>query len=374
VPYVVGGVQPYGLPGADCYIFRYSNIRGWADIAATGMFRSVVWDEIQELRNGEATNKGEAAAVFADNAALRLGLTATPIYNYGSEIFHVMRFIEPGVLGEFAEFVREWCHRKGNHWIVNDPDALGTYLREQHLAVRELRSGRRVNKIVREVPYDEEAERSSLELARVLAIKTTTGTWNERGQAALELDALARHTTGVAKARGVAGVARIFLENGIPIILAGWHRDVYDIWLEELKEFGPVMFTGSENAKQKDAAKHAFAAGRTDLFLISLRSGTGLDGLQQRCSTVLVGEYDWSPKVIEQLIGRVDRPGQTAEEVTAVFCHANGGSDPLMVGVLGLKASQARGITDPLAGVEHVYSDESRIKALAELYLRRSGP
>ena len=43
-----------------------------------------------------------------------------------------------------------------------------------------------------------------------------------------------------------------------------------------------------------------------------------------------------------------------------------------MVGLLGLKASQAAGIVDPLTGVSQIYSDESRIRQLAKQYLERA--
>jgi hypothetical protein len=368
-PHVIEVTRPYPLPEADVYIFRYSNVHGWVDVAATGKFRSVVYDEIQELRHGGLTEKGKACAVFSEHAELRLGLSATPIYNQGAEIWDVMQFIEPGALGSYNEFLREWCGVKG---VVTEPEALGTYLREQHLVLREVRSGRPVNTIVREVPYDEKVEAQSAALARQLALTVMRGTFVERGQAARELDLLLRQITGVAKAKHVAAFVRLLLEAGTPVVLAGWHREVYDIWLEELAEFKPVMYTGSETTKHKDEAKRAFCAGETDLFIISLRSGSGLDGLQQRCSTVVIGELDWSPQVHAQLIGRVDRPGQTAEECTAIYLHADGGSDPLMVSLLGLKASQSAGIVDPLRGVATVYSDESRIRQLAEAYLSRA--
>lgn len=368
--HIINGTKPYDLPEADLYIFRYSNIAGWVDIAATGLFKSVVFDEIQELRTGTRTQKGKAAEVFSTKASrLKLGLSATPIYNYGDEIFPIVEAIEPGALGSRDDFIREWCVSRGSKWVVADPDALGTYLREQHIMLRRVRQGRPVNTIVQEVPYDEAVAAEAEDLARALAIKVTTGSFSERGQAARELDILARQVTGVAKARHVAAFVRMLVEDGTPVLLAGWHREVYDIWLEALGDLKPVMYTGTETPTAKERAKTAFVSGETDLMIISLRSGAGLDGLQFRCATVVVGELDWSPKVHEQLIGRVDRPGQVAEEVTAIYCHADNGSDPLIINTLGLKASQARGITDPLAGVEHVYSDESRIRMLAEKIL-----
>ena len=44
----------------------------------------------------------------------------------------------------------------------------------------------------------------------------------------------------------------------------------------ELAEFRPVLYTGTESAKQKSDAKRAFIVGETDLFMMSLRSGAGL--------------------------------------------------------------------------------------------------
>lgn len=67
--HVIQSTQPYPPPDVDAYIFRYSNQWGWVDIAATGRFRSVIFDEVQNLRHGRGTQKGRAADVFARNAA-----------------------------------------------------------------------------------------------------------------------------------------------------------------------------------------------------------------------------------------------------------------------------------------------------------------
>jgi SNF2 family DNA or RNA helicase len=366
-PHIVKGTRPYDLPAADVFIFKYSNIAGWVDVAASGAFRTVIYDEIQELRRGNASDKGCAAAVFTAKADLRMGLSATPIYNFGDEIFHVMEFIVPGALGLPHDFYREWCSAGRE---VKNPDALGTYLREKHLMLRRLRTGAPINTITIEVPYDEKVEAEHASLARMLAVRVISGSFVQRGQAARELDMLMRKMTGLAKARHVAAYVRILLEAGEPVLLAGWHRDVYDIWLEDLAVFDPVLYTGSETPKQKDAAKAAFIEGRTNLMMISLRSGAGLDGLQKRSHTVVFGELDWSPKIHEQVIGRLDRPGQT-EQVTAIFLHTGGGSDPLVINLLGLKASQAKGIVDPLSAPQRVHTDESRIRLLAEQFLAR---
>lgn len=366
---------PYDLPEADVYLFRYSQIGGWADVFAQGLFRTAIFDEPQELRTGQITAKGRAAKVLGDHATWCLGLTATPIYNYGKDIFNVMAVLNPEILGDFGDFHREFVNPFSG--MLRDPKALGTYLREQYAFLRRTKADvggelPPVNRIVDVVSYDEDRVRSVEALARQLAIRATTGAFVERGSAARELDLLVRQATGVAKARGVADVVRILVEGGEPVLLMGWHREVYDIWKDRLGDLRPVMYTGSESPAQKAAAKQAFVGGETDLMFMSLRSAAGLDGLQARCSTIVFGELDWSPGIHHQCIERLDREGQT-KPVMALFLVAEDGSDPPMMELLGLKASEARGVLDPSLGVEVVQSDETRLQALIQRYLSKRG-
>lgn len=370
--HAVTKASPYDLPPADIYVFRYSQVAGWADVFGQGLFKTAVFDEPQELRTGTHTAKGRACKVLADHASHRLGLTATPIYNYGAEIWNVMRFIAPDALGDYQDFIREYC---GYGTRLADPKALGTYLREQHVFLRRTKADvggelPPVNRIVDTVDYDQREVQSIEETARRLAVRATTGLFAERGSAARELDLLVRQATGIAKARHVADVVRILVEGGEPVVLFGWHREVYRIWCERLADLRPAMYTGTESGAQKAAAAQAFITGNTDLLIMSLRSAAGLDGLQARCSTAVFGELDWSPGIHHQCIERFDREGQT-RPVMALFLVAEDGSDPPMMEILGLKSSEARQVLDPSLGIDTVHSDESRLRALVQRYLRR---
>lgn len=370
--HIIKGTTPYSLPPANLYLFKYSNIAGWTDIFGEGFFKAVIFDEGHELRGGTGTAKGKAAKVLADNTLIRMVMSGTPIFNYGSEIFAIMKFVDPEVLGGWNEFVIEWCKPgPGSKWLVKDPQALGSYLRESQVFLRRLRQGRPINKLVVDVDYDEGVAEASVDLAVKLAIKATTASFTERGQAARELDALARLVTGVAKAKSVAAYVRMLVEAGRPTILFGWHRDCYDIWNEELADLKPVMFTGSESVKQKEKAKQAFLAGDTDLCIMSLRSGEGTDGLQKRCATVVFGELDWSPGVHAQGIGRVDRPGQEADVIDVIYLVTNEGSDPVVMRVNAIKGDQSNGIIDLGIGPVEVQADQTRLQQLAKHYLEK---
>ncbi len=351
------------------YISRYTCLAGWSDFSATGFFKSVIFDEIQDLRHNN-TEKYGGASSLCNHTERALGLSATPIYNYGNEIFNIGNLISPGCLGTHYEFTREWCP---NGKVVTDPHALGTYLREKHIMLRRTREevGRElpeINKLIYTVGYDEEEVKHQEERAVRMAIRTTAGSFMERGMAARELNIFVRHLTGVSKAKDVAAFVKMFMEDGEPLVLAGWHRDVYDIWMQELKEYNPVMYTGSESPSQKDEAVRKFTNGETKLFIISLRSGIGLDGLQHICKTVVYGELDPSPKVHSQLTARVDRDGQK-HQVTEIYLVSDFGSDPVIMDILGVKSSQSFGILNPGAEMGDQFSDDTWVKKLAQQFL-----
>jgi len=302
-----------------------------------------------------------------------MGLTATPIYNYGDEMWHIMQFIDEAALGSWDEFSREWCHVVGSKWRITDPKALGTYMREQHVLLRRTKADvglqlPKVSRIVEHIDYDQKAVAAVDDMARMLAIKATSGSFIERGSAARDLDVMMRQTTGVAKAKSVAMFARLLVEAGEPVIIWGWHREVYEIWNKELSDLNPAMYTGSETAGKKDKELQRFLNKETDILFMSLRSGAGVDEIQHRCSTGIFGELDWSPGIHQQCIWRLDREGQQ-NPVTAFFLVTDDGSDPPMMDVLGIKSSEASQIIDPYLGVQVVDTDTTHLRRLVERYL-----
>lgn len=372
--HIVKKGKPYDLPPADVYVFRVTSIAGWSTIFATGLFKAVIYDEPQSLRTGSSTAKGHAAKILSENVLYKLGLTATPIYNYGTEMWNVMQFIDDQVLGSWEDFYREWCNDKGR---ITDPKALGTYMREQHAMLRRLKGDvgqelPKVSRIVEHVEHDAKVVASAEALARHLALRATTGSFRERGEATRELDMMMRKITGVAKAPAVARFVEILVEAGEKVVLWGWHRDVYDIWLKHFERAGlkPVMYTGSETASKKGRHLDDFLHGDANPLIMSLRSGAGVDGLQHVCSVGVYGELDWSPGIHQQCLWRIDREGQT-KPVSAFFLVTDDGSDPPIMDVLGIKASEATGIVDPHLGVQVVDNDDSNLRTLVKRYLDR---
>jgi SNF2 family DNA or RNA helicase len=366
----------------DVLIMGYAKLRGWGNHLA-GRIRTVIFDEAQELRRTDS-DKYLAAAQIADGAGYRVGLTATPVYNYGGEIHNVMSVLCPDALGSREEFAREWCNGLWSDKVaVDDPAGLSVYLRDQGLMIR-----RTVKDVGRELPHGEAVKiphsiesdgdvferlaADAIDLAQMIVARSATKQelWQARG----EFDWKLRQATGIAKAPYVAEFVKLLLDSEQKVILFGWHRAVYDIWADRLQEHDPVFYTGEESPAQKQRAKERFL---TDddcrIFVMSLRSGAGLDGLQHNCRVGVFGELDWSPAMHDQCIGRYARDGQL-EEALAYFLVSDHGADPAMAEVLEAKRQQQDPLLDPDAPLFQQAPDVGdRVALLAEQILAKRG-
>jgi hypothetical protein len=380
--HVIRKGTPYELPrflnrGPDVVLINYHKLTGWADVLSK-YAKSVVFDEIQELRHEESA-KYSAAQAIAGACRFRLGLSATPIYNYGGEIYNVLNILSPGCLGTWAEFTNEWCIGIGSNMKISAPKAFGAYAREHFLLIRHTREevGRELPQVIR-IPHRIGSDRSALdsvensaaELARII-LRQGESVRGEKMQASERFNNILRQATGIAKAPYVADFVRLLVESGEKVVLCGWHREVYSIWQSKLRDLDPIMYTGTETASEKGLAKETFQKRDARILILSLRSGAGLDGLQEVAGTIVFGELDWSPGVHEQCIGRLHRDGQK-RSVAAYFLVAEDGSDPVIAEALGLKREQIEGIRNPHHDlIEKLDASGDRMKKLAEFYLQR---
>jgi SNF2 family DNA or RNA helicase len=368
--------NPGGLP--DVIVTNYHKLNGWAG-ELKGKIKTVIFDEIQELCHTES-QKYHAAEHIAAHADLRMGLSATPIHNYGGEIYNVLNILRPWALGHWSEFAQEWCggFTDRGKAAIKDPKAFGSYAREAGLMLRRTRSdvGRELPGLTI-VPHVIEADTAKLDeiagsagdLARVILAQG--GAAFDKMRASEEFSWRLRQATGIAKAPFVADFVRLLVEDGEKVLLYGWHHEVYRIWGERLKDLSPVFFTGEESTNQKEESKRKFVDGESKVLIMSLRAGAGIDGLQKVCRTVVTGELDWSPLVHEQGTGRVFRDGQP-DKVVSYFLMADSGSDPVIADVLGVKRGQLDGIRNQTGDIIEVsQTDPNRIKRLAEDFLAR---
>lgn len=372
LPWLTGHIitkgQPYDVSGRrdmkgrqpDLLVISYAKLAGWADHLA-GDIRTVIFDEVHELRTGAGTAKWAAAAQIAWKATYRIGLSATPIANYGGEAWNILRVLDPDVLGSETEFIREWCgvaNGMGRHNSLRDPAEFGHYLRDTGVMLRRTRTDlhRELPEPIQvEQPVDtnhasiDEVAAQCEQQARIL-VGEIDADYTARGRAALEIDWRMRQVTGVAKGPAVAEFIKLILASEQRVVVWAWHREVYDILVDALADYHPVLYTGTESPAAKAANAAAFCGGESRVLLMSLRSGAGLDGLQEWCSVGVFAELDWSPAVHAQCVGRLNRDGQD-RTVMAYFMTSDDGTDPLMCEVLGIKRQQSEPVINPDAAL-----------------------
>lgn len=380
-------MKPYPWPGKapDVVITNWYKIVGWAEqLVKEGRYRTLILDECHELRHFD-TERYRAVSSVRGSVDRACGLSASPIFGYGGELWSVMNVIAPDALGARHEFIREWCggsdkvDAHGNSKPrVTDPRALGIHLRNAGLMLRRTREevGRELpplNKIVQTIDADpERIEEVSAELtsfARTLL--SSSSSYLAKMNAGGQLDSRLRQATGLAKAPHVAQFVKMLLEEGERVVLFGWHLACYAMWAELLADHKPVFYTGEQTAAQKEESKRKFLDRETNLLIMSVRSGVGVDGLQGSCNIVVFGELDWAPAAILQAIGRVHRDGQ-AKPTFAYLLVSEAGSDPIMSDVLRLKTGQLEGVCDPNGAViEKTTIDPEHVKKLAASFLAK---
>ena len=339
---VLTGLKPYQPPEADVYIIHYLLLRGWKQALPQMGFKAVVFDEIQELRHG-GTEKYSAASLLAAECERIIGLSGTPIYNKGSEIWNVVNILDYHCLGDWESFTRAWCDGYGNHLVCN-PALLGEHLRREGLILRrtkeevlaELPPKRR---LVQEIDSDDKVYRELMrpvmdQLGSLLALHPDA---RERALLEEQVGRGERQATGVAKAPFVAAFVRALEDSGEKVLLFAHHHAVMDIYRRELAAYRPVFITGRESTTQKEEAVARFMEGKTNLCVISLRAASGLN--LQRASCVVFGELDWSPAVHSQAEDLAHRMGQK-DSILCYYLVAPQGSDRDMQDALGLKVSQ----------------------------------
>ncbi len=362
---------------ADIFLISYSKLHSWADILGP-ICKSVIYDEAHELRRTES-QKYQAAKRLTQMVDHRLGLSATPCANLGGEMFNVIDCLSPGTLGTKSDFRRTWCNQyttqAGKEPALKDAAAFGEYLRSQHIMIRRTREevGRELpehTRVVHKIEHDTiEVDRirgKAGDLARLILSKSTKPA--DQMNAAGQLESLVRQQTAIAKAPHVAAFAEMLLEQGTPIVLYGFHRSFYEIVTSKLRDYNPLMYTGSESNEKKVENKNRFCVGDSNLLIVSLRSGAGLDGLQHRCATGVFGELDWSAATHEQAEGRYHRDGQKTP-CMSYYLVADYGLDPIMTQVLGVKRAQLSGVLQSTNAGEISKHSQKYVQELAQRYL-----
>ncbi|GAA0575833.1 DEAD/DEAH box helicase [Actinomadura livida] len=319
------------VAGADLVLTTYGTATRDAETLAGFEWERVVCDEAQALKN---SGTRQARAVRSIPARTRIALTGTPVENHLTELWSIMEFANPGLLGPRAEFRRRFAipiEREG------DEQAAAALKRAtQPFVLRRLKTDR---SIISDLPDKQEikvycnltTEQASLYRATVDDMLQQIAEADETQRRGLVLATMAKlkqvcnHPAQLLKdgsrLPGRSGKLERLEEICAEVLAQGEKALVFT----QYAEFGsmlqpylaarlerPVLWLHGGTSKQArdDLVQRFQGDAEPAVFLLSLKAaGTGLT-LTAANHVVHVDRW-WNPAVEDQATDRAFRIGQT---------------------------------------------------------------
>jgi len=327
-----------GQAGAnDLVIVSYTLLQQARKAFCERGWHTVVADEAQSFKNPSSRR---AQAMFALQADCRIALSGTPVENRLAELWAVMRFCNPGLLGSLVRFNEHFANpieRNG----ARDPQArlrrmIAPFVlrRTKPQVLDELPP--RTELVIRVAPepaeaahYEalrrqalSEAERALLQPKKDRRARATLPEPEARIHVLAQLMRMRRAACDPrlvtpevgqpgAKVRAFAELAATLAANGHRTLVFSQFVDFLQLLRQALDEAGLAWqyLDGATPASERTRRVAAFQAGEGDVFLISLKAG-GFGLNLTAADYVVIADPWWNPAAEDQAMGRAHRIGQ----------------------------------------------------------------
>jgi len=338
----------------DFYIINYELLEKRFDDLSKLNIRSIICDEVQNLRS-KSTKKYAAVKklVALKSVKYRIGLSGTPIYNHGSEIWPIVDILRPGLLGNFKEFCEYFCYvnDKGKAIVLeNKRESLREEL-SRHVMLRRKKSDV-LKELKDKVRYKEFIDSDSTYYNKELD-KIWKKLEEEQKEAETAFDKSASYQRAIQSERQAAGVAKLphvinFVKNIMEIdesvVVFCHHRAIHDLLHQSLTEYNPASIIGGQSDDLRQSQIDMFQENKTKLMIAGLRAGNVGINLT-RAKYVIFAELDWSPAIHRQAEDRLHRIGQK-NTVFAYYLIGNGTLDDHVAKILVDKSYEIDAVLD----------------------------
>ncbi|KAG2478392.1 MAG: ATP-dependent helicase [Nitrosopumilales archaeon] len=338
----------------DFYIINYELLYKRLDDLLKLDVKTIVCDEVQNLRS-KTTKKYDAVKKLTahESVKFRIGLSGTPIYNRGSEIWPIVDILRPGLLGNFTEFCEYFCYvnEKGKAIVLeNKRESLRKQL-QKYVMLR-----RKKSDVLKELK-DKVRYKEVIDADRNYYVNELGKIWEkfekEQKDAETKFDKSSSYQRAIQSERQAAGAAKVphvinFVKNIMEIdesvVVFCHHRAIHQLLHENLSEFSPVSIIGGQSDKFRQEQIDMFQSGQSKLMIAGLRAGNVGINLT-RAKYVIFAELDWSPAIHRQAEDRLHRIGQK-NTVFAYYLIGNGTLDDHVADILVDKSYEIDSIMD----------------------------
>ncbi len=312
-----------GLPGklsaGDVVLVSYGQLVARQQLFSSREWDVLVLDEAQAIKNPESQR---ARAVCSLEARMRFCLTGTPIENRLLDLWSQMRFLNPGLLGGRAAFLKRFGRAgEEERALLRRAMAPLVLRRTKGDVLAQLPPLTEMIEWV-EFSHEERALYESLRRSAVARLECGADEGSKGVGILAELTRLRRacchgklafqaFAGESAKLRTLAALIGELREAGHRALVFSQFADVLELaeCLLQQRGISCLRFDGSTPARHRAKLVKEFQAGTADAFLISLRAGgTGLN-LTAADYVILLDPW-WNPAVETQAAGRSHRMGQ----------------------------------------------------------------
>ena len=342
------------LGNFDFYIINYELLHKRLGDLLKLNIRTLVCDEVQHLRS-KTTQKYTAMKKLAALKSInyRVGLSGTPIYNHGSEIWSIIDILKPGLLGNFKEFCEYFCYldERGKAIVLeNKRTSLHEELKK-HVMIRrkksdvlkDLKDKVRYKEIIAadETYYKNQLDQIWHKHEEELKNAETEFYKSASYQRAIQSE---RQAAGIAKLPHVIDFVKNIMEIEESVVVFCHHKSIHKLLHESLHEFSPVSIIGGQTDKARQDSIDRFQNGDTKLMIAGLRAGNlGIN--LTKAKYVIFAELDWSPAYHYQAEDRLHRIGQK-NTVFAYYLIGSGTLDDHVADILVDKSYEIDAIMD----------------------------
>ncbi|PJC50667.1 MAG: DNA helicase [Nitrosopumilales archaeon CG_4_9_14_0_2_um_filter_34_16] len=342
------------LPPTDIYLINYELLfKRNNDLSKLGI-KTIVCDEVHNLRS-KTTQKYKAVKKLAalSSVLYRIGLSGTPIYNRGSEIWPIIDIIKPGLLGSFKEFCEYFCYvnDKGKAIVLENKRASLRNELQKHVMLR-----RKKSDVLKELK-DKVRYKEVIAADTDYYLEELDKIWKkveaEQKDADSEFSKSASYNRAIQSERQIAGIAKLphvinFVKNIMEIeesvVVFCHHKVIHKLLNESLQEFSPVTIIGGQSDALRQDQIDKFQRGESKLMIAGIRAGNVGINLT-RAKYVIFAELDWSPAIHRQAEDRLHRIGQK-NTVFAYYLIGNGTLDDHVANILVDKSYEIDEIMD----------------------------
>jgi len=354
------------LPKTDIYVINYELLfKRFDDLSKVGI-KTLVCDEVHNLRS-KTTQKYKSVKKLAalTSVLYRIGLSGTPIYNRGSEIWPIVDILKPGLLGSFKEFCGYFCYvnDKGKAIVLENKRASLRNELQKHVMLRRKKSD--VLKELKDKVRYKEVIASDTDYYLEELDKIWKKLEEEQKTAETEFSKSASYHRAIQSERQVAGIAKLphvinFVKNIMEIeesvVVFCHHKVIHKLLHESLQEFSPVSIIGGQTDTVRQDQIDKFQKGESKLMIAGIRAGNVGINLT-KAKYVIFAELDWSPAIHRQAEDRLHRIGQK-NTVFAYYLIGRGTLDDHVANILVDKSYEIDAILD-----ESVDNYENKDKA-----------